>query len=271
MKLIKQILRRTGVAGVLALVFAPAIFAQTNLNFNGISTTVEGAIQISWNSTSNEIYEIDEADALGTNSDGSTAWNQLYTEYPSQGTSTFWLDTGNYSIVPPIVHPKYSPARFYRILYTGTNTAASPFVTIVSPTNGNVLSDQITVSVVATSTFPELNTKLFMDGQEMDMSDDGSNYVINTCEWPNGPHTLFATATARSGFSGPDGIDPIYTGRAVSSFVPVTFSNLISRIAFSQAFFDSSRFIMGRDRVFRRRKECESDNSESCETPARWI
>lgn len=132
------------------------------------------------------------------------------------------------------------PARFYRILYTGTNTAPSPFVTVVSPSNGDVLSGQITVSVVATSTLPELNTTLYVDGQEMDMSDDGTNYVINTCEWPNGPHTLFATATARSGFSGPDGIDPIYTGYAVSSFVPVTFNNLISQIAFSQVFFEPS-------------------------------
>jgi hypothetical protein len=229
-----------GGAFLAGIFFATSIFGQTNLNFNGISATVEGAIQLSWNSTPNEIYEIDEADALATNADGSTAWNQLYTAYPSQGTNTIWLDTGNYSIVPPILHPKYMPARFYRILYTGTNTAPSPSVAVVSPSSGDVLSGQITVSVVAATPLPELNTKLYVDGQEMDMSDDGTNYVINTCEWPNGPHTLFATATARSAFSGPDGVYPIYTGYGVSSFVPVTFNNLISQIAFSQVFFEPS-------------------------------
>ena len=35
--------------------------------------------------------------------------------------------------------------------------------------------------------------------------------------------------------------------------------------------FDSSRFIMGRDRAFRRRTGCESGSSESCGSPARWI
>lgn len=74
----------------------------------------------------------------------------------------------------------------------------------------------------------------------MDESDDGSNYVINTCEWPNGPHILFAVATARSGMSGPTGDFPIYTGYGVSAYVPVTFNNLISRIAFSQPFFEPS-------------------------------
>jgi hypothetical protein len=102
----------------------PNVVKAINLNFNGISATAEGAIRLSWNSTPHEVYEIDEANALDTNADGSTAWNQLYTEYPSQGTSTFWLDTGNCSVVPPIVHPKYSAARFYRIVDLGLDTTS---------------------------------------------------------------------------------------------------------------------------------------------------
>jgi len=35
--------------------------------------------------------------------------------------------------------------------------------------------------------------------------------------------------------------------------------------------YGSSRFIMGRDRAFRRRTGCESGSSESCGSPARWI
>ncbi len=63
-------------------------------------------------------------------------------------------------------------------------------------------------------------------------------YSINTCEWGNGPHTLFATAET---YSTPEGLNntaqPL-VGHTVSSFVPVTFSNLITRVAFSQYFFD---------------------------------
>src|SRR5665213_4290949 len=74
----------------------------------------------------------------------------------------------------------------------------------------------------------------------MNRSDDGSNYVINTCEWWNGAHVLFAVATARSTLAGPSGVYPVYTSHGVSSYMPVTFSNLISRIAFSQPFFQPS-------------------------------
>jgi hypothetical protein len=83
-----------------------------------------------------------------------------------------------------------------------------------------------------------LSTKLFVDGQEMWASDDGTNYVINTCEWPNGPHVLFATAMARSSFGNSD--SPVDVGRAVSAYVSVTFTNLIAKVAFSQAFFQPS-------------------------------
>jgi hypothetical protein len=243
-----------GTVTVAAIWFGSEAWGQTNLNFNGISATVEGAIQISWNSTSNETYEIDEADALGTNSDGSTAWNQLYTGYPSQGTNTFWLDTGNYSVVPPVVHPKYSPARFYRIVDLGLDTTSDePTVSITSITNDSIVSDELTITVVAATDQPILSgTKLFVDGQEMQMADSTSNYVngstnfemdtysINTCEWWNGSHILFATAKCASGLGDALNGATITTGNAVSPFVPVVFSNLVTEIAFSQPSFDPS-------------------------------
>ena len=69
-------------------------------------------------------------------------------------------------------------------------------------------------------------------------SEDGTNYVINTCEWDNGPHTLFATATESTM---PDTAGNIgLTGHAVSPFLTVYFSNLVTRISFSQQFFEPS-------------------------------
>jgi len=73
MKLTLSVFLRCSVAVGLA---ANAV-AQTNLQFTKIVRTGEGAMQLTWASTNHEVYEIDEANALGTNSDGSTAWNQL--------------------------------------------------------------------------------------------------------------------------------------------------------------------------------------------------
>lgn len=217
-----------------------ASFGQTNLNFNGISTTVEGAVRLSWNSTSNEVYEIDYADSLIDTNTGAITWIPLYTDYPSHGTNTFITDAGNYNVDPDIVpHPKHSPMRFYRVALAETSTSpVNPTVMILSPTNGQSLSDDFAVQVSASS--PEIlsEVKLYVDGEEQWADDTGTNFVINTCEWPGGMHTLFATAKSQSNLEGtPDG--PVITyGRSVSSYVTVTFDNLINRFDFSQPFFE---------------------------------
>lgn len=157
-------------------------FCQTNLQFTDVNTTSENAIQLHWASNSNEVYEIDYADQLAGNEDGSTTWNKLYDNYPSHGTNTFIGDFGNYFINPPILNPNKMPMRFYRVVDKGANSGASPVVTITSITNGASLSGQITVSVTVTSSLPFVTTALYVDGQLMDSSDDGTNYTINTCE-----------------------------------------------------------------------------------------
>jgi hypothetical protein len=55
-------------------------FCQTNLHFIGLNVTPENAIQLHWSSTNGELYQIQYANALATNSDGSTAWQVLYDE-----------------------------------------------------------------------------------------------------------------------------------------------------------------------------------------------
>ena len=216
------------------------VFCQNTLQFTSVNATPEKAIQLHWASNTNEVYEIDEADALIDTNTGSTTWNKLYDDYPSQGTNTFWLDTGDYNSVPGIPHPKYEPMRFYRVVLTGTNTGSNPTITITSPTNGVTVSSNLTVTVSASSSQLLVQTILYVDGQEMPPSDDGSNFVINTCEWWNGQHTLFAVAKSQSTLEGnPHDPQPTY-GRTASSYVNVTFNNLISEVAFSQPFFEPS-------------------------------
>lgn len=213
--------------------------AQNTLRFTGVKATSEKAIQLFWASNTNDVYEVDYADQLAGNDDGSTAWNKLYDEYPSHGTNTFIADAGNYEISPEISHPKQSPMRFYRIMLAEGNTiATNPVVSILAPTNGASLSGDAIVLVSASSGDILTDVKLYVDGEEQWKSADGTNFLINTCEWPNGSHTIFATAKSQSGFEGFANGGVISYGRAVSSYRNVTFDNLITRFDFSQIYFE---------------------------------
>lgn len=225
---------------ILGLLLATAFcsFSQTP-DLIGASVNEEGAITLRWISQTNANYQIQCADEL---LDQGTVWRMLYNNYPSHGSNTFWSDTGNYHYYPPILHPKYSAKRFYRIVAEEADTATNkPTVSIVFPTNGLVASDSLTVTVVATTPMATLETKFYVDGQEMWPSPDGSNYVINTCEWANGPHVLFATAESLSSFSG-GGLDQpaVKFSHAVSPLVSIVFSNLVTLISFSEPFFEPS-------------------------------
>jgi len=227
------------ILAVVLLITQPVI-GHTNLNFNSVTVTSEGAILLSFDSTPNEFYTVQYTDSLIGPNTGTTPWQDLYTYYPSHGTNTFVGDYGHYDLDPSIVHPRFNPMRFYRIVNQGTNDGPAPYVVISSLTNGSVLSGEVTVSVVATSTFPILHLQLYVDGQQMYLPENETNFVINTSEWANGEHTLFATCMAQSRFSGPSGYWPITIGRAVSPYVSVTFDNLIYKIAFSEPNFEPS-------------------------------
>jgi len=253
MKTVQKII----MAGALVLALTTNVFAQinTNLQFTAVTVTDEHAIRLTWASTNSELYQIQFANALATNTDGTTAWQTLYDNYPSQGTNTFVGDFGNYILAPAVVHPKNSSMRFYRILDQGQDSLASdePIVSIISPTNGSAAVGELTINVVASTDQPILSgTKLYVDGQEMQMADSITNYTvgstnyemdtysINTCEWGNETHTLFATAENESGYGDVIGSGPVSSGHGVSPFVPVLFSNLVTRISFSQPSFDPS-------------------------------
>jgi hypothetical protein len=228
--------------------------AQTNLQFTAVAQTDEHAIQLTWASTNGELYQIQYANALATNSDGSTAWQTLYDNYPSQGTNTFWLDTGNYNLAPQALHPKYMSMRFYRILDEGQDSLTDvPTVTIDTLTNNMAATGELTFTVTAATDQPGLRgTILYVDGQEMQGADSVTNYTIgatnyetdtysiNTCEWLNRTHVLFATTEAASQYSSQENGGAVLTGHGVSPFVSVLFSNLVEGISFSQPSFDPS-------------------------------
>src|SRR3984957_455296 len=63
-------------------------------------------------------------------------------------------------------------------------------------------------------------------------------YSINTCEWFNRTHILFATAEATSQYSSQQNGGPVQTGHGVSPFVSVLFNNLVEGISYSQPSFE---------------------------------
>lgn len=219
------------------LLFGISTFAQPQ--FTDVKATVEGAIKLYWESEPGGVYQVDYADELVDVNVGGTVWHPLVIDYPSHGTNTFIADAGNYDVVPEILHPKLLPQRFYRVTYVEANTSVTnPVVSIASPTNDASLVGEITVTVAAASDEILTAVKLYIDGEEQWSSEDGANFVINTCEWPNGPHTIFATAKAQSGLEGVANGEAITYGRAVSAYVNVTFDNLITRFDFSEPFFE---------------------------------
>lgn len=250
MKTIKTL---AALCGVLAITIGQST-AQNTLQFTSVNTTPENAIQLHWASTNGELYQIQYANALATNDDGSTAWQVLYDNYPSHGTNTFVGDFGNYDVAPQITHPKNNVMRFYRILDQGQDSLPDvPTVTIGSLTNNSAVSDEIAFTVTAATDQPGLHgTILYVDGQQMRPPDDVTNftvgstnyeidtYSLNTCEWFNGTHVLFATTEAASQYSSQMNGGAILTGHAVSPFVSLVFSNLIEEISFSQPLFDPS-------------------------------
>jgi hypothetical protein len=237
MKPTTRIIRRLGLGTIFGLSLITSAHAQ--LQFTDAKVTQEGAVKLSWQSESNAVYQVEYADQLLDVSLGGPAWQTLYDEYPSHGTNTFIADAGNYDITPAIPHPKLSPMRFYRVMLTEANTASSnPTVAITSPTNGATLSGDITVRVFSSSSDILSELKLYVDGELQWSSADETNFLINTCEWLNGPHVLFATAKSQSGLEGAANGGVITYGRSVSSYVNVTFNNLITRFDLSQPFFE---------------------------------
>ena len=222
---------------LIALCAASALHGQST-NLIVLHTVVgdERAPILTWQTESNAVYRIDYADnVLNTN----TQWQLLYDNYPSHGTNTFWMDSGNDTTEPEIPHPKRVGRRFYRIVKTGTNTAAAPFVQVTSPASNDVLSGEVTVSIVSTTSLADVSIKLYVDGQEMPPTFDGTNFVINTSEWANGPHVLFATGEAISELpAAPRNAPRPNYGRAVSQYVPVTFDNYVSQLYFTEPFFE---------------------------------
>ncbi len=205
--------RRTAVAVLLLL--SPGIITRAPaFQLTGIHATPGGAIQLQWQSQSNAVYRVEFVNTLTTQ----LVWTVYYSNYPSHGTNTFWMDAGNPYALPPIDFPGDRTARFYRVALTGTNSPApSPQITVVNPPNGAVLTGAVPITVSLSTSSNVSGLRLFVDGAEVASSPAANtNFTCNTFQFWNGTHQIFAVAgTSNQTF-------------AVSPFKTVTFSNYIT-------------------------------------------
>ena len=230
------------VSAVSAFVVATA--SQTiaqSLQFLATKAEGDGAVQLRWQSESNAFYQVLYAtELLNTN----TVWWALADDVSSHGTNTTFLDTGIYWKDPELKHPALDTKRFYRVVKAGTNTLAPPVVTLTTPTADSILSGEVTITATAVSTNDVFAIKFFVDGEEVGeatMPDAATaSFAINTTEWPNGPHNIFAVAQVTSGTETTGTPSTVKQGAGASVYVPVTFDNYISKWFFSEPIFEPS-------------------------------
>jgi len=220
---------------------AGLLYAQSNtLQFTATRATDERAIQLRWRSETNALYRLEHTPALSE----SVVWDTLVDLFPSQGTNTVFLDTGKYWTEPALPHPKDDAQRFYCITKVGTNTLASPVVTITNLTAGTNVSGELEIGVHISTANSITFVRYYVDGEEVQLGsadeDGNSSYTINTTEWPNGSHEVFVVAETTSGTTTTGTVVDEQNGAGTSAIIPVTFDNWISKWYFSFPGFDPS-------------------------------
>ena len=214
------------------VLFAPLAAGQTIILTN-TAVEADGALLLRWQSETNVFYRIEHRSAFDTNS----PWTSLYEDYPSLGTNTFWRDTGSDLADPRAPFPADVTNRFYRVAVSGTNGLDMPSISVVVPTNNFMARGDFPVTVEFGSPRPLSSIRIFVDGQEIESGlGISTNFVVNSCQFSNGVHQLFAVAELSTGAETTDEPFSYDTSFGVSPFVTVSFSNDISEFRASANF-----------------------------------
>src|SRR5437588_5438538 len=94
-----------------------SLFAHAQ-TITSIQVAPDGGIILTWDSQADVAYRVDYAPQITSPMD----WRELYGNYASHGSSTFWKDVGNEGIYPPASHPRDDSSRFYRVVAVDTNS-----------------------------------------------------------------------------------------------------------------------------------------------------
>lgn len=225
--------------------------AQTNITVQPPVLAADHTAKISWNSETGAVYQVWAADSLTDAGNQGLQWILREANCASKGPNAEWMDVGNPLWIPRILAPRFQPMRFYRVEKIKQATMVPPPIVTVALTQTNSIRGDLyaTVHVSLLDTNQQLSdVGLFVDGQKLyTVAYDSFTAFINSCEWPNGPHEIYAVATmVDAGETLPDcdrctdtNAANIAIGVSASQFV--TFSNYISQFFVAVPFFDPSQ------------------------------
>ncbi len=242
---------RTMMKGIIAAITLPAalcVQSQTNIIIRPPFIAADQTAKISWNGQTGAVYQVWSADSLSDDGPQGLQWIIRDANCASKGTNVEWMDVGDPLWIPRILPPRFQPMRFYRVQEVNQATLTPPIVTLqLSQSNGLIVGDlYATVSVTLVDTNEQMSdVGVFVDGQKVyTTGDQNSTAFINSCEWPNCPHEIYAVATmVDTGETLPSSANETDTNAAniaigVSSSQYVTFSNYISQFFVAVPFFD---------------------------------
>jgi hypothetical protein len=244
MKTIKQ-----GIIGTAILFILGALqgHAQTNIIIKAPIVADDHTMKISWNAETGAVYQVWAADSLTDVGNQGFKWIIRDSDCVSKGTNAEWMDVGNPQWIPRILPPRFQPMRFYRVEKVKQATLTPSPTVALSLSQTNPISGDLyaTVSVTLTDTNQQMSfVGVFVDGQRLySVPNENFTVFINSCEWPNGPHEIYAVVTTMdTGETLPDSDAATETNAAifavgVSTSKFVTFSNYISQFFVAVPFF----------------------------------
>jgi Family of unknown function (DUF6345) len=233
-----------------AALFIFAMFhgqAQTNIIIKSPVIAADRTAKISWNAQTGAVYQVWAADSLTAIGNQGLKWIVRDADCVSKGTNAEWMDVGNPQQIPRLLPPRFQPMRFYRVEKVKQATLTPSPTVALSLSQTNPISGDLyaSVSVTLVDTNQQLSVvNVFVDGQKLySLPNQSFTVFINSCEWPNGAHEIYAVATAvDTGETLPDSDAATETNSAnfavgVSSSKFVTFSNYISQFFVAVPFF----------------------------------
>ena len=254
MKRTKLAITRLIAGTVLGLSVAASVCAQTNYVLQTPVAAADHTTKLRWNSETGAVFQVESADLLTGPGAQGLQWVIRDPDCASKGSTAEWMDVGDPQWLPRILHPRFQPQRFYRVKKIGQATAASPSVTLTL-SQSNVISGDLDVSVwvsLADTNQTISAVKLIVDGQKLVTTDYSFSTSINTCEWPNGPHEIYAVATTADlgdlGGTTPESdtevessTNDVHLAVGVSASRFCVFSNYISQFFVAVPFFQAGQ------------------------------
>jgi hypothetical protein len=146
----------------LALAFASASFGQAPPQFlRAVQISADSPVVIEWQSQPNEVYGVEYS--IGLNND----WQQVESEFPSQGTTTRWTDRGNPAadVFRLSSGDAWAARRFYRLKVERLMDTSLPItVSIMSPASGATLTGEVLIEGSASASQGIASVQLLVDG-----------------------------------------------------------------------------------------------------------